>query len=50
MTEVASRSGTPETVVVQARGVTRRYGEGDTAVDALRGIDLDDRARQARRR
>jgi putative ABC transport system ATP-binding protein len=27
--------------VVSARGVTRRYGEGDTAVDALRGIDLD---------
>jgi putative ABC transport system ATP-binding protein len=27
--------------VVSARSVTRRYGEGDTAVDALRGIDLD---------
>jgi putative ABC transport system ATP-binding protein len=27
--------------VVAARQVTRRYGEGDTAVDALRGIDLD---------
>ena len=27
--------------VVAARGVTRVYGEGDTAVDALRGIDLD---------
>ena len=26
---------------MSARGVTRRYGEGDTAVDALRGIDLD---------
>ena len=24
-----------------ARGVTRVYGEGDTAVNALRGIDLD---------
>jgi putative ABC transport system ATP-binding protein len=28
-------------VVVEARGITRRYGAGDTAVDALRGIDLD---------
>ena len=27
--------------VVSARGVTRRFGEGDTAVDALRGVDLD---------
>jgi putative ABC transport system ATP-binding protein len=38
VTEVAeSPAGT---AVVSARGVTRRYGEGDTAVDALRGIDL----------
>jgi putative ABC transport system ATP-binding protein len=27
--------------VVAADGVTRRYGEGDTAVDALRGVSLD---------
>ena len=27
--------------VVVADSVTRRYGEGDTAVDALRGISLD---------
>jgi putative ABC transport system ATP-binding protein len=27
--------------VVAAREVTRRYGEGDTAVDALRGVTLD---------
>jgi putative ABC transport system ATP-binding protein len=27
--------------VVAARDVTRRYGEGDTAVDALRGISVD---------
>jgi putative ABC transport system ATP-binding protein len=27
--------------VVVAREVTRRYGEGDTAVDALRGISVD---------
>ena len=27
--------------VVTARDVTRTYGEGDTAVDALRGVALD---------
>src|SRR5216117_3821808 len=27
--------------IVSARDVTRRYGEGDTAVDALRGVSLD---------
>ena len=27
--------------VVSARDLTRRYGEGDTAVDALRGVSLD---------
>lgn len=27
--------------IVSARGVSRRYGRGDTAVDALRGVDLD---------
>ena len=27
--------------VVTAHEVTRRYGEGDTAVDALRGVSLD---------
>jgi putative ABC transport system ATP-binding protein len=27
--------------VVTARGVVRRYGEGDTAVDALRGVSVD---------
>jgi putative ABC transport system ATP-binding protein len=27
--------------VVVAREITRRYGEGDTAVDALRGVTLD---------
>ena len=30
-----------EGAVVAARAVTRRYGEGDTAVDALRGVSLD---------
>jgi putative ABC transport system ATP-binding protein len=28
-------------VVVEARDLTRRYGEGETAVDALRGVSLD---------
>ena len=27
--------------VVEAHELTRRYGEGDTAVDALRGVDLE---------
>jgi putative ABC transport system ATP-binding protein len=27
--------------IVSARGVQRRYGEGDAAVDALRGVDLE---------
>jgi putative ABC transport system ATP-binding protein len=31
-------------VVVSARDLTRRYGEGDTAVDALRGVSLNVRA------
>ena len=31
----------PADAVVSARDLTRRYGEGDTAVDALRGISLD---------
>jgi putative ABC transport system ATP-binding protein len=39
VTEVAVQPATQ--TVVSARGVTRRYGEGDTAVDALRGVDLD---------
>jgi putative ABC transport system ATP-binding protein len=29
------------TAVVRARDVVRRYGEGDTAVDALRGVSVD---------
>ena len=35
---VAERS---PTAVVSARDLTRTYGEGDTAVEALRGVDLD---------
>ena len=34
----------PASAAVEARGLTRRYGEGETAVDALRGIDLDVRS------
>jgi putative ABC transport system ATP-binding protein len=30
----------PASAVVGAAGVTRRYGDGDTAVDALRGVSL----------
>jgi putative ABC transport system ATP-binding protein len=36
----AAESGAPSRVVV-AHDVIRRYGEGDTAVDALRGVSLD---------
>jgi putative ABC transport system ATP-binding protein len=32
--------------VVRAAGVTRRYGSGDTAVDALRGVSLEVRERE----
>src|SRR5437016_13692301 len=33
-------------VVVAAHDLTRRYGEGETAVEALRGVSLDVRAGQ----
>jgi putative ABC transport system ATP-binding protein len=36
--DVAERA---PSAVVAARDITRRYGEGDTAVDALRGVSLD---------
>ena len=32
---------TQDDAVVTAHEITRRYGEGDTAVDALRGVSLD---------
>jgi putative ABC transport system ATP-binding protein len=43
MSEAAAVDSRPTTdgAVVSARDVTRRYGEGDTAVDALRGVSLD---------
>ncbi len=34
----------PAGAAVDARGLTRRYGEGTTAVDALRGVDLEVRS------
>ncbi len=34
----------PAGAAVEAHGVARRYGEGSTAVDALRGIDLEVRS------
>ncbi len=33
--------GVPANAAVDARDLKRRYGEGETAVDALRGIDLE---------
>jgi putative ABC transport system ATP-binding protein len=38
---VNSAVGNGAVPVVTAHDVTRRYGEGDTAVDALRGVSLD---------
>jgi putative ABC transport system ATP-binding protein len=34
----------PANAAVDASGLTRRYGEGETAVDALRGVDLEVRS------
>jgi putative ABC transport system ATP-binding protein len=34
-------AATRREAAVRARGVTRRYGQGETVVDALRGVDLD---------
>src|SRR3954466_3009529 len=36
--------GTASAVAVQARDIARHYGEGDSAVHALRGVDLDVRS------
>ena len=32
---------TPDAAVLTARGLTKTYGSGDTAVDAVRSVDLD---------
>jgi putative ABC transport system ATP-binding protein len=37
----ASEDGSRNGAVVTANEITRRYGEGDTAVDALRGVSLE---------
>jgi putative ABC transport system ATP-binding protein len=37
----ASQNGSRDGAVVTAHEITRRYGEGDAAVDALRGVTLD---------
>jgi putative ABC transport system ATP-binding protein len=37
----APAAASPNGAVVSAQDLTRRYGEGDTAVDALRGVSLD---------
>src|SRR5438105_8693101 len=34
----------PRTTAVEARGLTRVYGEGSTSVEALRGVDIDVRS------
>jgi putative ABC transport system ATP-binding protein len=36
-----SENGSRNGAVVTANDITRRYGEGDTAVDALRGVSLE---------
>jgi putative ABC transport system ATP-binding protein len=38
---VETLPATEATAVVSARGLQKRYGRGDAAVDALRGIDVD---------
>ena len=40
-TASASGAAPKNGAVVEARDVTRRYGHGETAVDALRGVSLD---------
>jgi putative ABC transport system ATP-binding protein len=44
--KAASRAAAKNGAVVEARDITRRYGEGETAVDALRGVSLDVRRGQ----
>jgi putative ABC transport system ATP-binding protein len=45
-TAAESTTEAPASIPVAARALTRRYGEGGTAVQALRGVDLDVRARE----
>ena len=37
----AATNGGPMVAVVRGKEIVRRYGEGDTAVDALRGVSVD---------
>ncbi len=39
-TQEETTTAAPSAAAVEARELTRRYGDGDTAVDALRGVDL----------
>jgi putative ABC transport system ATP-binding protein len=39
--DTATAEQAPSGAVVEAHDVSRRYGEGDTAVDALRGVNLE---------
>ena len=41
MATTATTPSTEATTVVAARDLTRRYGSGETAVEALRGVSLD---------
>jgi putative ABC transport system ATP-binding protein len=41
MSATENVSASPSTNAVEARSLTRRYGEGATAVEALRGVDID---------
>src|SRR6266496_1404487 len=41
MPAAGAAEATPTGPVVEAHELTRRYGEGDTAVDALRGVSLE---------
>ncbi len=45
-TAEASTATASAGIPVAARALTRRYGEGSTAVEALRGVDLDVRDRE----
>jgi putative ABC transport system ATP-binding protein len=44
ITPPTETGGTASAVAVQARDIARHYGEGETAVHALRGVDLDVRS------
>ncbi len=44
ITPPTETGGTASAVAVQAREIARHYGEGETAVHALRGVDLDVRS------